>query len=76
MYSNVVLEVEHHNFEEILEVYKDQKGYQQDTDLSADDWRKIVASYKEAVERETGNPSRRTRANSSGAPSARCSPPG
>ena len=56
MYSNVVLEVEHHNFEEILEIYKDQKGYQQDTDLSADDWRKIVASYKEAVERETGKP--------------------
>ena len=52
MYSNVVLEVEHHNFEEILEVYKDQKGYHQDTDLKADDWRKIVASYKEAVHRE------------------------
>ena len=27
MYSNVVLNVEHHNFEEILEVYKDQQGY-------------------------------------------------
>ena len=54
MYSNVVLGVEHHNFEEILEVYKDQKGYHQDTDLKADDWRKIVASYKEAVQRETG----------------------
>jgi pyruvate,orthophosphate dikinase len=56
MYSNVVLEVEHHNFEEILEVYKDQKGYHQDTDLKADDWRKIVASYKEAVQRENGKP--------------------
>jgi pyruvate,orthophosphate dikinase len=56
MYSNVVLNVEHHNFEEILEVYKDQQGYHQDTDLSADDWRKIVASYKAAVERETGKP--------------------
>ncbi|WP_296709898.1 pyruvate, phosphate dikinase [Rhodoblastus sp.] len=56
MYSNVVLEVEHHNFEEILEVYKDQKGYHQDTDLKADDWRKIVASYKEAVQREIEKP--------------------
>ncbi len=54
MYSNVVLEVEHHNFEEILEVYKDQKGYLQDTDLKAEDWRKIVVSYKEVVQRETG----------------------
>ena len=56
MYSNVVLNVEHHNFEEILEVYKDQKGYRQDTDLSADDWRKMVVRFKEAVERETGKP--------------------
>jgi len=56
MYSNVVLGVEHHNFEEILEIYKDQRGYFQDTDLTADDWRKIVASYKEAVLRETGKP--------------------
>ncbi|MCI4677668.1 pyruvate, phosphate dikinase [Rhodoblastus acidophilus] len=56
MYSNVVLDVEHHNFEEILEVYKDQKGYQQDTELKAEDWRKIVASYKEAVLRETEKP--------------------
>ena len=56
MYSNVVLNVEHHNFEEILEVFKDQKGYHQDTDLSADDWRKVVAGYKEAVQRETGKP--------------------
>jgi pyruvate,orthophosphate dikinase len=54
MYSNVVLDVEHHNFEEILEVYKDQKGYRQDTDLKAADWRNIVASYKEAVQREIG----------------------
>ena len=56
MYSNVVLDVEHHNFEEILEVYKDGKGYFQDTDLTAGDWRKIVASYKEAVQRETQKP--------------------
>ncbi len=56
MYSNVVLGVEHHNFEEILEVYKDQRGYFQDTDLTAGDWRKIVASYKEAVQRETEKP--------------------
>jgi pyruvate,orthophosphate dikinase len=56
MYSNVVLDVEHHNFEEILEIYKEQKGFTQDTDLKADDWRKIVASYKEAVQRETDKP--------------------
>ena len=35
MYSNVVLEVEHHLFEEILEELKDRKGHTLDTDLSA-----------------------------------------
>ncbi len=56
MYSNVVLDIEHHNFEEILEIYKDQKGLHGDTELTAADWRKIVAAYKEAVEREQGKP--------------------
>ncbi len=56
MYSNVVLDIDHHNFEEILELYKDRKGFHQDTDLSANDWKQIVAGYKEAVERETGKP--------------------
>src|SRR3984957_20475782 len=35
MYSNVVLEVESHNFEDILEGFKDRKGLSLDTDLSA-----------------------------------------
>src|SRR5579871_1800492 len=39
MYSNVVLEVDVHNFEDILEQYKDGKGYALDTDLNAEDWR-------------------------------------
>ncbi len=33
MYSNVVLDVDVHNFEDILEQYKDGKGYALDTDL-------------------------------------------
>ncbi len=33
MYSNVVLDIGHHNFEEILDEYKDRKGYSLDTDL-------------------------------------------
>src|ERR1700761_7472366 len=35
MYSNVVLEVDHHNFEDILEAFKERKGFSLDTDLSA-----------------------------------------
>lgn len=54
MYSNVVLDIDHHNFEEILELYKDRKGYSQDTDLNANDWTQVVDGYKEVVKRETG----------------------
>ncbi len=56
MYSNVVLDVDSHNFEEILEDYKDRKGYMLDTDLSAADWKVVVGHYKDRVEQETGKP--------------------
>ena len=56
MYSNVVLEVDVHNFEDILEQYKDAKGYALDTDLSAEDWRAVIADYKAKVVEETGKP--------------------
>src|SRR3954465_3673182 len=42
MYSNVVLDIEHHNFEDILEDHKVQAGYTLDTDLTADDWIDVV----------------------------------
>ncbi|HEY0236384.1 MAG TPA: pyruvate, phosphate dikinase [Afipia sp.] len=54
MYSDVVLGFEHHHFEDILDTYKDNKGYSLDTDLTADDWVSVVAKYKDAVARETG----------------------
>ena len=56
MYSNVVLEVDHHHFEDILEEFKDRKGYHLDTDLKADEWKTLIGSYKALVERETGKP--------------------
>src|SRR5215216_3846600 len=56
MYSDVVLGVEHHHFEEILEAYKDSKGYVLDTDLAADDWVKLVERYQQLVEEETDAP--------------------
>jgi pyruvate,orthophosphate dikinase len=42
MYSNVVLDIDHHNFEDILETHKEDKGYRLDTDLKAEDWRVVV----------------------------------
>src|ERR1700735_1257216 len=56
MYSNVVLDVDVHNFEDILEHYKDGKGYALDTDLEAEDWRAIIDDYKARVIEETGKP--------------------
>nr|WP_246700419.1 pyruvate, phosphate dikinase [Variibacter gotjawalensis] len=54
MYSDVVLGVEHHHFEEILDEYKEDKGYVLDTDLAAEDWVTLVAKYKKKVKAEIG----------------------
>jgi len=54
MYSDVVLGIDHHHFEEILDDHKDRNGYTLDTDLNADDLEQLVARYKERVEEERG----------------------
>jgi pyruvate,orthophosphate dikinase len=56
MYSNVVLGIEHHHFEQVLDEHKDRKGYSLDTDLSADDWKTLVGRYKALVEKQLGKP--------------------
>ncbi len=56
MYADVVLGVEHHHFEEILEAWKDEKGQVLDTDLSAEDWIEIVRRYHARVAEEKGEP--------------------
>ncbi|HTX48104.1 MAG TPA: pyruvate, phosphate dikinase [Caulobacteraceae bacterium] len=53
MYSNVVLGIDHHMFEEILDDQKDILGYAIDTQLSAEDWEAVVAEYKALVARES-----------------------
>ena len=56
MYSDVVLGVEHYNFEEILEYYKEEQEYELDTELTAADWKDVIARYKERVDEELGKP--------------------
>ena len=56
MYSNVVLGLDHHMFEEILDDRKDGLGVTVDTALRADDWRAVVDDYKAEVLRELGRP--------------------
>jgi pyruvate,orthophosphate dikinase len=56
MYSNVVLGVEHHHFEEALDAYKERKGYSLDTDLGAADWKELIGRYKKIVEKHLNKP--------------------
>ncbi|WP_374413123.1 pyruvate, phosphate dikinase [Novosphingobium colocasiae] len=56
MYSDVVLGLDHDLFEEALEIAKEDNGYLNDVELTADDWRKIVGQYAEIVARELGRP--------------------
>ena len=56
MYSDVVLELDHDAFEEALEVAKEDQGYFLDTEMTADDWRGLVAEYKTIVARLWGKP--------------------
>jgi len=54
MFGDVVLGVEHKNFEQILQAKKDEKGVKNDTELSAEDLKDVATKYKEMVEKETG----------------------
>ena len=56
MYSNVVLGLDHDAFEEILEDEKAALGHELDTELTAADWRGIIARYKARVEEDLGKP--------------------
>jgi pyruvate,orthophosphate dikinase len=56
MYSAVVLNMDHHLFEEILDDHKDRLEVYVDTGLTAEDWEAVVIDYKDAVERELGRP--------------------
>jgi pyruvate,orthophosphate dikinase len=56
MYSNVVLGLDHHMFEEILDEHKERLDVTVDTALSAEDWEAVVADYKRAVEADLGEP--------------------
>ncbi|MBA4014160.1 MAG: pyruvate, phosphate dikinase [Phenylobacterium sp.] len=56
MYSNVVLDLDHHMFEEILDEHKERLDVTVDTGLTAEDWEKVVADYKAAVQQELGQP--------------------
>ena len=54
MFGNVVMGVAHNYFEEVLEKIKQTKGVAYDTELNADELKKLVADYKEAIKQHAG----------------------
>ena len=56
MFGSVVLDVDHHRFEEIIEQAKIEAAVVEDTDLTAGDWKNVVEGYKDLVQQETGKP--------------------
>ena len=54
MYSDVVLGIDHHLFEDALEIAKEDNGYYADVEMQADDWQKLVGEYAAIVEAELG----------------------
>ncbi|WP_417412187.1 pyruvate, phosphate dikinase [Hoeflea sp.] len=56
MYADVVMGLDHEVFEEILEDEKARLGHELDTDVSADEWREVIARYMATIEEELGIP--------------------
>ncbi|XFA99285.1 pyruvate, phosphate dikinase [Candidatus Izemoplasma sp. B36] len=46
MFSDVVMEIPKSNFDEIFDAKKESRGIEEDTDLTAEDLKEIVASFK------------------------------
>ncbi len=56
MYGSVVLGVDHHRFEEIIEQVKLDADVTEDTALSPAHWQEVVEGYKKMVAEELGKP--------------------
>ncbi|HEY1798555.1 MAG TPA: pyruvate, phosphate dikinase, partial [Stellaceae bacterium] len=56
MYGQVVLGIEHHHFEQLIEEHKIDSGVVLDTELTAEDWKELTGAFKEVIESETRKP--------------------
>jgi len=55
MFGNVVMGVEHEEFEHALQSMKNEKGVKYDTDLTASDLKELVSNFKAIVKKATGS---------------------
>ncbi len=56
MYGNVVMGLSHHDFDDIIDQHKRDLDIYEDTAVTADGWKTVVAQFKEMVQRELGKP--------------------
>ena len=56
MYGSVVLGIDHHYFEDLLENYKLAQGVILDTEIPAEGWEELVETYKALVGERLGEP--------------------
>ncbi len=54
MFGDVVMGVEHHDFEHELQAVKNKKKVELDTDLDVDDLKEVIKRYKAVVKKTTG----------------------
>ncbi len=54
MFADVVMEVEKRKFEDLMDIMKEEKGVKFDTDLNADDLKKLVGQFLELYKKEKG----------------------
>lgn len=53
MFSNVVLDINTFYFEQLLEETREQKGYNTDPEMTAEDWKEVIEGYKGIVKKHT-----------------------
>ena len=56
MYSTVVLDLEHHDFEDIIDAVKRDHGLRSDTEMGAGNWQQVVDKFLALVQEKTGTP--------------------
>src|SRR5947209_7098636 len=56
MFSKIVLDTEPHDFEQVLDHYKDRAGVKSDAEIPASDLKQMVGEFKQIAERQSGEP--------------------
>jgi pyruvate,orthophosphate dikinase len=54
MFADVVTGLSKHKFEKVLDEFKENKGYDNDLNMSAEDWKEVVAIFKDLYKEQSG----------------------